>query len=133
MTQQEFTQRTLVAVSTKEFWAIHEVYMNSDLDKDDFCKAWAKMNASRVKAAKEAIKVARDAEKQAEIKMAVKAIEIRIDGMPYEMRQHLCGCVLSKQELNTLEAAGINTKDGYETMLFISDGILNYLWGNYSK
>lgn len=38
MTQQEFTSRTLVEVSNKEFWAINEVYNNSDMDKDEFCK-----------------------------------------------------------------------------------------------
>ena len=52
MTQQEFTSRTLVEVSTEEFWAINEVYNNSDIDKDEFCKLWRKMNASRVAEAK---------------------------------------------------------------------------------
>ena len=52
MTQQEFFNRTGVEVSNNEFFAIHEVYCNSDLDKDDFCKMWCKMNQSRVKAAK---------------------------------------------------------------------------------
>ncbi len=48
MTQQEFTQRTKVAVSDSEFWAINEVYNNSDMDKDQFCKWWKKANKSRV-------------------------------------------------------------------------------------
>lgn len=48
MTQQEFTDRTKVQVSYNEFTAIHEVYMNSDLNKDDFCRIWVKMNKSRV-------------------------------------------------------------------------------------
>ena len=52
MTQQEFTQRTNVEVSYNEFNAIHEVYMNSDLDKDEFCKMWVKMNKTRVEKAK---------------------------------------------------------------------------------
>ena len=52
MTQQEFTQRTNVEVSYNEFNAIHEVYMNSDLDKDEFCKMWVKMNKTRVQNAK---------------------------------------------------------------------------------
>lgn len=52
MTQQEFTQRTKVEVSNDEFWAINEVYNNSDLDKDEFCKMWCKMNKSRVQNAK---------------------------------------------------------------------------------
>jgi hypothetical protein len=52
MTQQEFTQRVNVEVSNKEFEAINEVYMNSDLDKDEFCKMWVKMNKTRVQNAK---------------------------------------------------------------------------------
>ena len=52
MTQQEFLNRTGVEVSNSEFWAINEVYNNSDLDKDEFCKMWCKMNPSRVKDAK---------------------------------------------------------------------------------
>lgn len=56
MTKQEFTDRTLVDVSESEYEAIETVYMNSDLEKNDFCRLWCKMNASRVKAAKEAIK-----------------------------------------------------------------------------
>ena len=42
MTQVEFTNRTQVEVSAKEYAAIEEVYMNSDLDKDAFCKMWVK-------------------------------------------------------------------------------------------
>jgi hypothetical protein len=56
MTQQEFTNRTQVEVSYNEFNAIHEVYMNSDLDKDEFCKMWVKMNKTRVQRAKEEAK-----------------------------------------------------------------------------
>lgn len=52
MTQQEFFKRTGVEVSDKEFAAISEVYVMSDVDKDEFCKMWRKMNATRVKTAK---------------------------------------------------------------------------------
>ena len=60
MTQREFTQRTMVEVSAEEFNAINIVYMNSDLDKDEFCKVWCKMNKTRVQAAKEAHKQANE-------------------------------------------------------------------------
>ena len=53
MTQIEFETRTMVKVSSYEFEAINTVYMASDLNKDEFCNMWKKMNASRVKAAKE--------------------------------------------------------------------------------
>lgn len=60
MTQQEFTNRTLVEVTAEEFNAIHVVYVNGDLDKDEFCKVWCKMNKTRVQAAKEARKQANE-------------------------------------------------------------------------
>ena len=53
MTQQEFESRTQVKVSINEWLAIDQIYSLSDVDKDTFCKLWCKMNASRVKAAKE--------------------------------------------------------------------------------
>lgn len=56
MTRQEFTNRTLVEISEVEYEAIEIVYINSDLNKDDFCKLWCKMNAGRVKAVEYAIK-----------------------------------------------------------------------------
>lgn len=52
MTKQEFTNRTHVEVSDNEFEAINTVYIESDLQKDEFCKVWCKMNASRVKSAR---------------------------------------------------------------------------------
>ena len=48
MTQREFETRVNMEVSSKEFDSINEVYMNCDLDKDEFCKMWVKMNKSRV-------------------------------------------------------------------------------------
>lgn len=61
MTRQEFETRTLVMnVSDYEFDAIYAVYMASDLDKDEFCKMWCKMNASRVARAKAEAKKAQE-------------------------------------------------------------------------
>lgn len=53
MLHSEFTQRVQFEVSNEEFEAIHVVYMASDLDKDEFCAMWRKMNAKRIKAYKE--------------------------------------------------------------------------------
>ena len=52
MTQQEFFNRTNVKVSEDEFWAINAMYNYCEVDKDEFCKMWCKMNPDRVKAAK---------------------------------------------------------------------------------
>lgn len=38
----EFEERTGVRVSEDEFTKITEDYMNSELDKDQFCKLWKK-------------------------------------------------------------------------------------------
>lgn len=48
MLQQEFEARVKVQVSYKEYESINEVYNNSDLDKDEFCKMWVRMNGERV-------------------------------------------------------------------------------------
>lgn len=49
----EFVERVGMEVSSSEFEIINEMYTFSDVDKDEFCKLWAKMNFARVKAAKE--------------------------------------------------------------------------------
>ena len=66
MLQSEFTKRVGMEVSNAEFDAINVVYMASDLNKDEFCKAWAKMNASRIKLYKatQKIKAEKDALKE---------------------------------------------------------------------
>lgn len=38
MTQEEFTQRTGITPIEDEFAKIHEMYMSTSLDKDEFCK-----------------------------------------------------------------------------------------------
>ena len=65
MTQQEFQTRVQMEVLPEEFDAINIVYLNCNLDKDDFCKMWVKMNESRVKKAiAEAKKAQREAERK---------------------------------------------------------------------
>lgn len=48
MTLQEFTERTLLTPSEEEFKWIHDLYMNTDLDKDHFCKDFKKHGASSI-------------------------------------------------------------------------------------
>ena len=62
MTQQEFFNRTNVKVSEDEFWAINAMYNYCEVDKDEFCKMWCKMNPDRVKAAKKQMKVEKQEE-----------------------------------------------------------------------
>lgn len=53
MTQQEFENRVNMQVSCEEYKSIEQVYCNSDVDKDEFCRLWVKMNYKRVFAARE--------------------------------------------------------------------------------
>ena len=66
MRQQEFESRVLVQVSTEEYVHIEQVYMNSDLDKDEFCKLWRQMNRTRVNEAIEKSKARKVKEEQNE-------------------------------------------------------------------
>lgn len=51
MTKQEFENRVKVQVTDQEYYSVIEpMYMNSDVDKDEFCAMWRKMNHKRVKA-----------------------------------------------------------------------------------
>lgn len=43
MTKKEFETRTGVPVTETEFWSINDVYNNSNVDKDEFCRLWKKM------------------------------------------------------------------------------------------
>lgn len=49
----EFIERVGMEVSSSEFEIINNMYMLADVDKDTFCKLWAKMNFARIKTAKE--------------------------------------------------------------------------------
>lgn len=42
MTREEFTQRTGIEVETMQYAAIEQVYMYTELDKDDFCADYKK-------------------------------------------------------------------------------------------
>lgn len=62
----EFVERVGMEVSSSEFEIINNMYMLADVDKDTFCKLWAKMNFARIKTAKE---------QKAKEEKEVKAIE----------------------------------------------------------
>lgn len=102
MTQQEFQERTQVSVNTTEFDAINMVYMNADVDKDVFCKMWCKMNASRVKAAKEQEK------KQITIDKVLSMVMTNAEWSDVEHYNTIAVSVLSDKEQSLLEAIGIS-------------------------
>lgn len=109
MTQKEFESRA-IEVSAKEFEAINEVYMNSEVDKDEFCKIWCKMNQKRVKAYKEAKK---NAEIEAENKHKVADLYWTLFyNTKIDERFSMMGSeVLSKASKKFLESLGIKTEN----------------------
>lgn len=112
MTQQEFTQRTKVVVSDSEFWAINEVYNNSDLNKDDFCKWWKKANKSRVENAIALEKQLAEYEKRAD--RTIKLIEkLTWGGGATKYHWYYTQAVvdrLSKKDIELVEKLGIPYK-----------------------
>jgi hypothetical protein len=115
MTQQEFTQRVNVEVSNKEFEAINEVYMNSDLDKDEFCKMWVKMNKTRVQNAKveRMIKAKDEAYRDALHKFYTKNNDVN------EYMTPICYVKISTYEVQAMSYAGIKVanEDGHAKYL----------------
>lgn len=117
MTQQEFTQRVNVKVSNKEFEAINEVYMNSDLDKDEFCKMWVKMNKTRVQNAKveRMIKAKDEAYRDALHKFYTKNDDVN------EFMTPICYVKISTYEVQAMSYAGIKVANEDGRAKYLSD------------
>lgn len=117
MTQQEFTKRTMVEVSNREFDAIHEVYMNSDLDKDEFCKMWVKMNKTRVQNAKveRMIKAQDEAYRTALHNFYTKTSDMGGFITP------ICYVKISTYEVQAMSYAGIKVANDNGRIKFLSD------------
>ena len=117
MTQQEFTQRVNVEVSNNEFEAINEVYMNSDLDKDEFCKMWVKMNKTRVQNAKveRMIKAKDEAYRDALHKFYTKNNDVN------EFMTPICYVKISTYEVQAMSYAGIKVANEDGRAKYLSD------------
>ena len=46
MTQKEFEERTELKLTADNYTEVETCYMNTDLDKDAFCKLWMKNPAA---------------------------------------------------------------------------------------
>ena len=117
MTQQEFFNRTGVEVSNKEFEAINEVYMNSDLDKDEFCKMWVKMNKTRVQNAnvERMIKAKDEAYRDALHKFYTKNDDVN------EFMTPICYVKISTYEVQAMSYAGIKVANEDGRAKYLSD------------
>ena len=60
MTKKEFTDRTGINPTDKDFDLIHAIYMNTVLDKDDFCKDWKKHPQSDIVCSLHVVAVSRE-------------------------------------------------------------------------
>lgn len=112
MLQKEFEDRTGVEVSFEEYSAIDKVYMASDLDKDEFCHMWCKMNTGRIKSAKKAL-----AEKEAKTKENARLINImrklerECEKLRYNIAEEpLTVCFLNDSDVAFLQKFGIQMR-----------------------
>lgn len=102
MTIQEFQSRTQVSVDVSEFESITMVYMQSDVDKDTFCKMWRKMNATRVMAAKG------KAKKQQTIDKVFSMVMTNPEWTDVEHYNDIAVAVLSSKDKAMIESIGIS-------------------------
>lgn len=104
--QQEFEQRVGMSVSLDEFEAINKVYMASDVDKDEFCMYWKKMNLSRIQEAKRQMKADRERNKKID---AVYDIYMKLQSRQGGFSDYASE-VLTKRQRSILESVGIEVE-----------------------
>lgn len=102
MTIQEFQSRTQVSVDVSEFESFTTVYMQSDVDKDTFCKMWRNMNATRVMAAKG------QAKKQQTIDKVFSMVMTNPEWTDVEHYNDIAVAVLSSNDKALIESIGIS-------------------------
>lgn len=107
MLQKEFEERAM-KVTAEEYSSINAVYEKCDLEKDEFCKLWVRMNYKRVRAYKEA-------RKQAQFEQAKKDT---LFNLYWVMRNDGFSCVsdtLSCKEQAILKDAGFEIGTDYRS------------------
>ena len=91
--------------------------MNSDLDKDEFCKMWVKMNKTRVQAAK----VERMLKSEEECyRDALYNFYLRIDGIE-AFTTPLGYIKVTAYEIQAMSYAGIKVANEYGGIKYVSD------------
>lgn len=104
MTKLEFETRTKMKFSDKEFKSINDVYMMTDLDKDQFCE-WFNINSRCFRN----MKAVKEAEKKVEMKKR-RDLSTLLEYLKYTaMRgERWYPAMLSNSEYDTLKSAGID-------------------------
>ena len=108
MTKQEFETRVQMQVSNEEYRIIEEMYMNSDVEKDEFCKYWSKMNHKRIASA---IKKEKEATALADLKEKVFNVYSAINGICWDDASKLACDYLTKSQKKVLARAGISLEE----------------------
>lgn len=107
MLQQEFEARVKIHVSCKEYEAINEVYNNSDLNKDEFCMEWSRMNHERISKA-----LAEEKERQHLSAIKDKAWDIIIQHRyNYKGLQKPASEALTARQRTFCESVGVKIRD----------------------
>lgn len=115
MLQQEFETRVKMRVTPQEYAAIETVYANSEVNKDDFCRMWAKMNQSRIKAY-------RTQEQERERRELIRERVWKVYNKHYSSSKLLAkawtpvDAIFSKREIEALCEAGIKVYEGERAM-----------------
>lgn len=114
MTKQEFETRVKMHVSMEEYSIIEEMYMNSDVDKDEFCKYWSKMNHKRIASA---IKKEKEASALEDLKEKVFNVYSAINGICWEDACRFADEYLTSEQKTVVALAGIELdKDSYNSV-----------------
>ena len=108
MRQSEFETRVGMQVTPEEYSHIEVVYMNSDLEKDDFCAIWVKMNQKRVNNAKAERKAAE--KEQAKRERLWKIVE-KYMNVNWETSLKIAEDMFSATQLKVVESAGISLSE----------------------
>ena len=106
MRQFEFEERVKVRVSPKEYEAIETVYLYSDLDKDEFCKMWVKMNKKRVE---EAMELEKKAKERLELEDRAWQVYFKVKNVidaDFDKWSSYCSSVLNHKEQRLVEKLG---------------------------
>jgi hypothetical protein len=118
MTKQEFENRVKVQVTDQEYYSVIEpMYMNSDVDKDEFCAMWRKMNHKRVKAyLADQLKRKQEQER----KDRLFDLKWKIECLPAEKKHTFAVLYCTEKQMQDLKDVGIET-EGWNKWLQIHE------------
>lgn len=106
MLQSEFEKMVGMSVSPQEYYHIEQVYMNSDLEKTEFCHFWMQMNKKRIKAAKEE---AKKKEQESKLRDSLWEMIEKYKSLSALDRAYPASCYITATEKKLLEKAEIDT------------------------